>query len=127
MKVLRQRRHDKPVTALTFSSKLASVPRDKSCSLMSVFKLANDHPLTKAGLRCVHAVEEAGRGLRPGDIVFEFPFGHIVDTGMACRRYGIIPSGIDILGVQKEATAARAARNEQDQEVRRPNVLPFRL
>ena len=40
---------------------------------MSVFKLANDHPLTKAGLRCVHAVEEAGRGLRPGDIVFEFP------------------------------------------------------
>jgi hypothetical protein len=23
--------------------------------------------------------------------VFEFPFGRIVDTGMACRRGGIIP------------------------------------
>ena len=93
---------------------------------MSVLKLANDHPLTKAGLCCVYAVEEAGRGLRPGDIVFEFPFGHIVDTGMACRRYGIIPAGIDILAVRKEAAAARSACNEQGQEVRRLNVLPFR-
>ena len=93
---------------------------------MAVFKLADEHPLTKAGLRCVHLVETAERGLRPGEIVFEFPFGHIVDTGMACRRYGIIPSGIDILAVHKEATAVRAACNEQGQEVRRPNVLPFR-
>src|SRR5580692_3003576 len=40
---------------------------------MSVFKLADDHPLTKAGLRCVHLVETAERGLRVGDLVFEFP------------------------------------------------------
>ena len=93
---------------------------------MSVFKLANDHPLTKAGLRCVHAVEEAGRGLRPGDIVFEFPFGHIVDTGMACRRYGIIPSGVEILAVHKEAAAARAACNEQGQPAKGVHVLPVR-
>ena len=93
---------------------------------MSVFKLANDHPLTKAGLRCIHAVEEAGRGLRPGDIVFEFPFGHIVDTGMACRRYGIIPSGVEILAVYKEAAAARAACNEQGQAAKTINVLPFK-
>ena len=115
-----------PVTALTLSSKLAPVPRDKSCSLMAVFKLADEHPLTKAGLRCVHLVETVERGLRPGEIVFEFPFGHIVDTGMACRRYGIIPSGVEILAVHKEAAAARAACNELGQEVRRPNVLPFR-
>jgi hypothetical protein len=50
-----------------------------------VFKLADEHPLTKAGLRCVYVVEKAELGLRPGDIVFEFPFGRIVDTGMACR------------------------------------------
>ena len=52
---------------------------------MSVFKLPDEHPLTKAGLRCVHIVEEAELGLRSGDVVFEFPFGRIVDTGMACR------------------------------------------
>jgi len=51
---------------------------------MSVFKLADDHPLTKTGLRCVHLVETAERGLRVGDVVFAFPFGRIVDTGMAC-------------------------------------------
>jgi len=37
---------------------------------MSVFKLADDHPLTKAGLRFGHLVETAERGLRVGDIVF---------------------------------------------------------
>ena len=77
---------------------------------MSVFKLADEHPLTKAGLRCVHIVEETELGLRSGDVVFEFPFGRIVDTGMACRRYGIIPP--DLLTIQKEAAAARAAYNE---------------
>jgi len=51
-----------------------------------MFKLAQEHPLTKAGLLCVHIVETAELGLRLGDIVFEFPFGRIVDTGMACRR-----------------------------------------
>jgi len=45
---------------------------------MSVFKLANEHPLTKAGLRYVHIVEKAELGLRPGDIVFEFPFGRML-------------------------------------------------
>ena len=72
---------------------------------MSVFQLANDHPLTKAGLRRVQIVEEAEVGLRPGDIVFEFAFGRIVDTGMACRRDGIIPPGIDLMTIHKEATA----------------------
>jgi hypothetical protein len=76
---------------------------------MSVFKLADEHPLTKAGLRRVHAVEKVGPGLRPGDIVFEFPFGRIIDTGMACKRDGIIPPGVDLMDVHREATAARKA------------------
>ena len=83
---------------------------------MSVFKLADDHPLTKAGLRCVHLVETAERGLRVGDLVFEFPFGRIVDTGMACRRDGIVPPGLDLMTVHKEATAGGMtahARNRQ--------------
>jgi hypothetical protein len=84
--------------------------RPKSCSLMAVFKLADEHPLTKAGLRCVHLVETAARGLRVGDLVFEFPFGHIVDTGMACRRDGIVPPGLDLMAVHKEASAVRASR-----------------
>ena len=92
---------------------------------MSVFKLADDHPLTKAGLRCVHLVETAERGLRVGDVVFEFPFGHLLDTGMACKREGIIPPGVDLMIVHKEATAARTACNEHRQEVKRINVLPF--
>src|SRR6202040_4107985 len=51
---------------------------------------AKEHSLTKAGLRRVHIVETAELGLRPGDIVFEFPFGRIVDTGMAFGRRGKI-------------------------------------
>jgi hypothetical protein len=93
---------------------------------MSVFKLADEHPLTKAGLRCVYIVEEAEPGLRSGDVVFEFPFGRIVDTGMACRRDGIIPPEADLLIIHKEATAARAGCNEQGQAVNGINVLPFR-
>jgi len=93
---------------------------------MSVFKLADEHPLTKAGLRCVRVVERVEPGLAPGDIAFEFPFGRIVDTGMACRSHGIIPPGVDILTIHKEATAARAACKEQGQELKRPNVLPYR-
>jgi len=81
-----------------------------------MFRLAKEHPLTKAGLRCVHIVETAELGLRPGDIVFEFPFGRIVDTGMACRRYGIIPPDVDIMTIHKEAAAARAACNRKAQE-----------
>jgi hypothetical protein len=92
---------------------------------MSVFKLADAHPLTKAGLRYVYIVEEAELGLRSGDVVFEFPFGRIVDTGMACRRYGIIPPDVDLLTIQKEAAATRAACNEQDQAVKAVNVSPF--
>ena len=61
---------------------LVPVPRPKSCSLMAVFKLADEHPLTKAGLRRFYLVETAERGLRLGDVVFEFPFGRVVDTGM---------------------------------------------
>jgi len=93
---------------------------------MSVFKLADDHPLTKAGLRSVNLVETAERGLRAGDVVFEFPFGNIIDTGMACRRDGIIPPGIDLMDVHKEATAARAARIQQRKEEDRTIVSPFR-
>jgi hypothetical protein len=93
---------------------------------MSVFKLADKHPLTKAGLRCIQIVEKAELGLRPGDVVFEFPFGRIVDTGMACRRDGIIPPEIELLNIHKEATAARAACNEQGQAVKSIDVLPLR-
>jgi hypothetical protein len=93
---------------------------------MSVFKLADDHPLTKAGLHYVHLVETTERGLRVGDVVFEFAFGRIVDTGMACRRDGIIPPGLDLLSVHKEATAARAAcKEQQPEEVKGAIVLPF--
>lgn len=92
---------------------------------MSVFKLADKHPLTRAGLRCVQIVEKADLGLRSGDVVFEFPFGRIVDTGMACRRYGIIPPDVDLLMIQKEAAATRAASNEQGQAVKAVNVSPF--
>jgi hypothetical protein len=74
---------------------------------MSVFKLANAHPLTKAGLRGVRLVETAEQGFRLGDVVFEFPLGRIIDTGMACRRDGIVPPGVDLMDVHKEATALR--------------------
>jgi hypothetical protein len=93
---------------------------------MSVFKLGDDHPRTKAGLRSVHLIETGERGLRVGDVVFEFPFGRIIDTGMACRRDGIIPPGVDLMDVHKGATAARAARQEQRHEKNRTIVLPFR-
>ena len=93
---------------------------------MLVFELADKHPLTKAGLRCVKIVERAELGLRPGEVVFEFPNGRIVDTGMACRRYGIIPPDVDVLTIQKEAAAARAACNEQGQAAKGTNVLSFR-
>jgi hypothetical protein len=93
---------------------------------MSVFKLADDHPLTKAGLRCVHLVETAEPGLRAGDVVFEFAFGRIIDTGMACRRDGVIPPSLDLMDIHKEATAARAASNEHPERVKPTIVLPFR-
>ena len=93
---------------------------------MSVFELANEHPLTKAGLLCVHLVEKSEPGLRPGDIVFEFPFGRIVDTGMACRRDRIIPAGVDLMAVHKEAIAIRAAGKEISEKLTAINVLPLR-
>jgi hypothetical protein len=55
-----------------------------------------------------------------------YPSVGIVDTGMACRRYGIIPPDIELLTIQKEAAAARAARNEQGRAVKGISVLPFR-
>ena len=93
---------------------------------MSVFKLADDHPLTKAGLGYVHLVETAKPGLRVGDLVFEFPFGRIVDTGMACRRDGIVPPGLDLMTIHEEAAAVRAAASGQRREVEGVNVLPFK-
>ncbi|MBV9374501.1 MAG: hypothetical protein JO320_05510 [Alphaproteobacteria bacterium] len=93
---------------------------------MSVFELANEHPLTKAGLVCVHLVEKPEPGLRPGDIVFEFPFGRIVDTAMACRRDRIIPAGVDLMAVHKEAIAIREARKEISETLTARNVIPLR-
>jgi hypothetical protein len=100
--------------------------RLKSCSLMAVFKSADEHLLTKAGLRRLYLVETAERGLRLGDVVFEFPFGRVIDTGMACRREGIIPPAVDLMSVHKEATAVRSAYAERGQEVKTVSVLPFR-
>jgi len=93
---------------------------------MSVFKLADDHPLTQACLRCLYLVEAAESGLIIGDVVFEFPFGRIIDTGMACRRYGILPLGVDLMDVHKEARAARAGSEKRGAEVKRTNVFPIR-
>lgn len=93
---------------------------------MVVFKLTDEHPLTKAGLRRLYLVETAERGLRLGDVVFEFPFGRVIDTGMACRREGIIPPAVDLMSVHKEAAAVRSAYAERGQEVKTVKVLPFR-
>jgi hypothetical protein len=71
---------------------------------MSVFKLADNHPPTQAGLRRIHLVETAERGLRVGDVVFEFAFGRIIDTGMACRRDGIVPPGTAAKGPHTSTT-----------------------
>src|SRR5271166_1803635 len=49
-----------------------------------------------------------------------------VDTGMACRRDGIIPPEIEIMTIHKEANATRAACNQQAREEERINVLLFR-
>jgi hypothetical protein len=83
---------------------------------MSVFTLDKEHPLTKARLRFVHVLEEVELDLKPGDVVFEFPYGRIVDNGMACRRERIIPLGVEIMTVHKEAISARASCNKQGQE-----------
>ena len=72
---------------------------------MSVFTLDKGHPLTRAGLRFVRVVQKAELGLQRGDVVFEFPYGRIVDTGKACRRERIIPRGVDIMTIHKETTA----------------------
>jgi hypothetical protein len=47
------------VTALTISGKLRTAPADKELLAVPVFKLADEHPMTKAGLRCVYVVEKA--------------------------------------------------------------------
>ena len=83
---------------------------------MALFTLDEEHPLTKAGLRVVHVVEQVEPALKPGDVVFEFPYGRIVDTGMACRRERIIPPGVEIMTIHQEAIAARASYNRQGQE-----------
>jgi hypothetical protein len=113
------------VTVLTISGKLPTASAANGLLAVSMFKLAKEHSLTKAGLRRVHIVETAELGVRPGDIVFEFPFGRIVDTSMACRRDGIIPPDVDIMTIHKEA-AVRAACNRKAQEEEQLNVLPFR-
>jgi hypothetical protein len=93
---------------------------------MSLFTLDKEHPLTKAGLRFLRVVEKAELGLKPGDVVFEFPYGRIVDNGMACRRERIIPPGVEIMTIHKEAIAARASCNKQGQEGKHTKVLQFR-
>jgi hypothetical protein len=114
------------VTVFTISGKLPTASAANGLLAVSMFKLAKEHPLTKAGLRRVHIVETAELGLRPDDIVFGFPFGRIVDTGMACRRDGIIPPDVDIMTIHKEPAAIRAACNRKAQEEEQLNVLPFR-
>ena len=93
---------------------------------MSVFTLDKEHPLTRAGLRFIYVVEKVELGLKPGDVVFEFPYGRIVDTGMACRRERIVPPGVDIMTIHKEALAARASRGEAEQEMEHRKILQFR-
>jgi hypothetical protein len=93
---------------------------------MAVFTLDKEHPLAKAGLRFVHVVEKVEAGLKPGDVVFEFPYGRIVDTGMACRRERIIPPAVDIMTIHKEAIAARTYCDKQGQEGKHTNILPFK-
>ena len=93
---------------------------------MAVFTLDKEHPLAKAGVRFVHVVEEVELGLQPGDVVFEFPYGRIVDTGMACRRERIIPPGVEIMTIHKEAIAARASCDKRRQEGKHINILPVR-
>src|SRR5438477_8056133 len=96
---------------------------------MSVFKLADDHPLTQAGLRCLYLVEAAESGLRIGDVVFEFPFGRIIDTGMACRRYGILPLGVDLMEQTSSLSGGpirlhRGFRHGNDRRLPRLLALP---
>ena len=93
---------------------------------MAVFTLSKEHPLAKAGLRFVHVVEKVEAGLKPGDVVFEFPYGRIVDNGMACRRERIIPLGVEIMTIHKEAVAARSSCSKQRQEENDVNLLQFR-
>jgi hypothetical protein len=93
---------------------------------MSVFTLDKEHPLTKAGLRFVQVVEKAESGLKPGDVVFEFPYGRIIDTGLACRRERIIPPSVEIMTIHKEAISARASCDKQGQQGKDINVLQFR-
>ena len=54
-------------------------PAPKSCSLMSVFKLADEHPLTKFGLRCVYIVEEAELGVVSKNVVQEIRQGSLLE------------------------------------------------
>ena len=105
---------------------LATLQRPKQLLPMSVFTLGKEHPLTRAGLRFIHVVEKVELGLKPGDVVFEFPYGRIVDTGMACRRERIIPPGVEIMTIHKEAITARASCNKQGQEGKHISVLQFR-
>ena len=105
---------------------LATLQRPKQLLPMSVFTLDKEHPLTRAGLRFIHVVEKVELGLKPGDVVFEFPYGRIVDNGMACRREQIIPPGVEIETIHKEAIAARASCNNQRQEGKHMNVLQFK-
>jgi hypothetical protein len=105
---------------------LAVLQRPKWLLPMAVFTLDKEHPLAKAGLRFVHVVEKVESGLKPGDVVFEFPYGRIVDTGMACRRERIIPPSVEIMTIHKEAVAARASCDNQGQDGKHINILPFR-
>jgi hypothetical protein len=58
-------------------------------------------------------VEKVELGLKPGDVVFEFPYGRIVDNGMACRQEQIIPPDVEITTIHKEAIAARGTNSSK--------------
>src|SRR3984893_18433279 len=57
-----------PSEGSEYKAKFNGLRADKELLALPVFKLADEHPLTKAGLRCLHVLEKAELGLRPGVI-----------------------------------------------------------
>ncbi len=89
----------------------ADVPAHSSngCSIMSISKLHQNHPLTKVGLQHIRVVRQLEVGAKPGDVVFQFPHGKMIlekdPNGMLKmpRRENIIPNGANNALVFQEA------------------------
>jgi len=79
------------------------------CSIMSISKLHQNHPLTKVGLQHIRVVRQLEVGAKPGDVVFQFPHGKMIlekdPHGMLKmpRRENIIPNGVNNALVFQEA------------------------